>query len=78
MARRESEFTDPYGAPEYWIDCVHREMASPTVVRMIFGTHERGECIMRVKLLVSLDVLDHERSITNAFIAARRGAGVPN
>ncbi len=63
-------FIDPFGAPEYWIDVVSREIASPGVLRMYFGARDGDENILKLKLLVPMAVMIRERQITDDFVAA--------
>lgn len=62
------EQVDIFGASEFWVDCVEREVVSPGVLRLTFGTHERGACVTKVKLLISADVMRAELARAAKFL----------
>ncbi len=56
MANHE-EFSDPFGAPELYVDGVaYREMIGPDLMRTAFYAGEQGSRIIRIKLLIPASV----------------------
>ena len=60
---------DPFGAPEHWVDVVaFRDTLAPGIVRLAFASHERGELIVRTKILMPVTALLVEQKRTQTFI----------
>lgn len=63
-------YTDPFGAPEFLITGVKREMICTELLRMCCYANEGGEKILRVKLLMPMQMLILERQKLAAFMSS--------
>lgn len=63
-----SDCIDPYGAAEYLITGVKRELISADLSRMCCYAAEDGQNILRVKLLIPVQMLITERQKLSLFI----------
>lgn len=65
-------YIDPFGAPEFIVDGVaYREMLGTEFVRSSFFARDRGELILRVKLVMPVSIGNAEHNALRAFVAGR-------
>lgn len=65
-----TDFIDPFGAQEFFCNGVFRQNVCTELVRLSFFTHEDGEKILKVKLLMPVAVIWAEQRKLAAFMAA--------
>lgn len=70
---RYRDFTDPWGAPEFFVtDVGGHEFASPGILRFIFDIEETpGQSIVRVKLLMPVVSIAPCMAKTARFLAGQ-------
>jgi hypothetical protein len=63
-------FIDPFGAPEILVEGVaYREMVGSDLLRSVFFANERGERIIRLKLLIPVMICTREHRELHSFVA---------
>lgn len=75
---REIEYSDPFGAPTYYINDMILEEASPGVVLARILSRENGESILRCTLVMSEAVVKNNMTRTNTFMGFVPITVVPN
>lgn len=71
-------WSDPYGAPEFFANDMELELVAPGLVRARILCREKGETILRCTLLLPEAVVSNNMKRTKAFMLATVDEAVAN